>query len=355
MLASKRSLVVTVLLGDVVGAHVAVAQRSADTLRTAIVRTAFIAERPPTRSAHASTIVETSSGLLAAWFGGTREGTADVGIWTARFANGTWSAPVEVATGLQADGSRFPCYNPVLFHSADSVLHLFYKVGPQPARWWGMHRTSRDDGRTWSDAERLPDGLLGPVKNRPVVLRDSTIVAGSSTESMDAPSEWRVHFEVSRDHARSWTKVTPAASATGTEIEAIQPSILVHSDGRLQAIGRTRSGRLFETWSADRGAAWSALALTSLPNPNAGTDAVTLRDGRQLVVYNHSTTLRTPLVVAVSNNGVDWRPVVVLEDGPGEYSYPAMIQSRDGLVHITYTWRRERITHVVLDLGRLVR
>lgn len=348
LVTSTRGALASLVFASVFGLTPALAQRAAD---SAVVRAEFIAERPPTPSAHASTIVETSDGLLAAWFGGMREGAADVGIWTSRVSAGAWSAPVQVADGVQPDGTRFPCYNPVLFHSADSVLHLFYKVGPAPARWWGMHRTSHDDGRTWSAAERLPDGILGPVKNRPLVLGDGTIVAGSSTETVDSPSAWRVHFEISRDNARSWTKVVPSAPSTGPEIDAIQPSILVHPDGRLEAIGRTRSGRLFETWSADRGATWSALALTSLPNPNAGTDAVTLQDGRHLLVYNPSTTARTPLVVALSRDAREWRVLSVLEDSPGEYSYPAVIQSRDGLVHVTYTWRRERIKHVVLDPG----
>lgn len=346
LVAYTRGAIAALLLIPTCGVPLALAQRAAN---SAIVRAEFIAERPPTPSAHASTIVETPSGLLAAWFGGIREGTDDVGIWTSRFADGAWSAPVEVANGVQPDGTRFPCYNPVLFYSADSVLHLFYKVGPSPARWWGMHRTSRDAGRTWSAAERLTDGILGPVKNRPVVLRDGTIVAGSSTETVDSPSAWRVHFEISRDNARNWTKVLPPASSTGPEIDAIQPSILMHPDGRLQAVGRTRSGRLFETWSADRGATWSALALTSLPNPNAGTDALTLRDGRHLLVYNPSISARTPLVVALSRDGKEWQQLAVLEDSPGEYSYPAVIQSRDGLVHVTYTWRRQRIRHVVVD------
>lgn len=319
----------------------------------ALVRSEFIAETPPTPSAHASTIVETPTGLLAAWFGGTREGAPDVGIWLARYANGAWSAPVEVATGVQPDGSRFACYNPVLFRSNDGVLHLFYKVGPQPAKWWGMHATSRDDGRTWSPAVRLPDSTLGPVKNKPLVLADGTVIAGSSTESLDANSVWRVHFELSRDNARTWSRVYPAAPANGNPLDAIQPSVLSYKDGRLQAIGRTRSSQLFETWSTDTGRTWSALSLLALPNPNAGTDAVTLRDGRQLVVYNNSTTARTPLTVATSRDGTHWTPVLVLEDAPGEYSYPAVIQTRDGLVHITYTWQRTRVRHAVIDPAKL--
>ena len=312
----------------------------------------FIFESAPFASAHASTIVETRDGLVAAWFGGTREGANDVGIWTSRRAGGKWSPPVEVATGVQPDGSRLPTWNPVLFELRKGELTLFYKVGPNPRAWWGMTRTSSDDGRTWSAARRLPDGILGPIKNKPVRLADGTVIAPSSTETPDSPSIWRVHFERTRDAGTSWTVSRPPAAATGA-IDAIQPSILMHPGGKLQAVGRTRAGRVFETWSEDAGQSWSPMTLTELPNPSAGTDAVTLKDGRHLLVYNHTPKGRTPLHVAISRDGKKWDTAHVLESEPGEYSYPAVIQTADGLVHITYTWRRERIKHVVLDPAKL--
>jgi predicted neuraminidase len=319
----------------------------------AVRATEFVYETAPFPSAHASTIAETRDGLVAAWFGGTRERHPDVGIWVARRARDGWSAPVEVATGVQPDGTRLPCWNPVLFRMPDGALALFYKVGPSPAEWWGMVRTSRDDGRTWSDARRLPEGILGPVKNKPVRLADGTLLSPSSTETTDRPSRWRVHFERSTDGGATWTRVAVPAPADGREIDAIQPSILVHAGGRLEAVGRTRAGRLFQTWSADGGRTWSPLTLGALPNPSAGTDALTLRDGRHLLVYNHTPDARSPLNVALSRDGVTWEAALVLEREPGEYSYPAVIQTSDGLVHVTYTWKRERIRHVVLDPARL--
>jgi predicted neuraminidase len=215
-----------------------------------------------------------------------------------------------------------------------------------------MVKTSDDGGHTWSEAKRLPDGILGPIKNKPVQLADGTIISPSSTEF----DGWRVHFETSTDVGKSWQASPPVND--GTTIRAIQPSILIYPGNRLQAIGRTRSQGIFEVWSEDGGKTWGKMGLTSLPNPSSGTDAVTLADGRQLLVYNHNPNYkgRSPLNVAVSEGGKNWQAALVLEDDQGEngYSYPAVIQTKDGKVHITYTWRRERIKHVVVDPAKLV-
>lgn len=318
-----------------------------------VVRTEFIFETAPFPSCHASTIVETPFGLVAAWFGGTHERHPDVGIWVSRHENGQWTPPVEVANGVESPTVRYPTWNPVLFQPRDGPLLLFYKVGPSPSTWWGMLKRSFDGGRTWSEPERLPEGILGPIKNKPVQLPNGELLCGSSTEEREG---WRVHFERTPDLGRTWTRTPPLND--GKTIAAIQPSILVHSRNRLQALGRTRQGRLFEIWSRDGGRTWDRMRLTALPNPNAGTDAVTLRDGRQLLVYNHAArpNLRSPLNVAVSPDGRRWFAALVLENDPAApngFAYPAVIQTRDGLVHITYTWKRQRIKHVVLDPDRL--
>ena len=313
----------------------------------------FVFETAPFASAHASTLAETGDGLVAAWFGGTRERAPDVGIWVSRRSDGRWTAPVEVANGVMPDGTRYACWNPVLFAPSAGVLTLYYKVGPSPSEWWGMERSSRDSGRTWTAAHRLADGILGPIKNKPVRAPDGAIVAPSSTETTGRPSKWRVHFERSTDNGATWTSSSPAAAAGAVEIDAIQPAILVHPGGVLQAVGRSKSKRVFETWSRDAGRTWTALALTMLPNPDAGIDAVTLRDGRHLVVYNHSTDARSPLNVAISKDGTVWEAALVLEREPGEYSYPAVIQGNDGVIHVSYTWKRLRIKHVTIDPATL--
>ena len=315
-----------------------------------LVSTEFIYEEAPFPSCHASTVVDTSDGLVAAWFGGTHERHPDVCIYVSRKVDGKWTPPREVASGAQAEGERLPTWNPVLFQPKNGPLMLFYKVGPNPREWWGLLMTSSDNGTTWSEPTRLPEGIYGPIKNKPVQLENGDILSPSSTEH----DGWRIHFERSTDGGKTWTSTGPLNDADN--IAAIQPSILVHGDGLLQALGRTRSSGIFSTWSSDNGLTWGEVTATKLPNPSSGTDAVTLADGRHLLVYNHNPNYkgRTPLNVAVSQDGRVWLAALVLEDsGISQYSYPAVIQAADGLVHVTYTWRRERICHTVIDPAKL--
>ena len=325
-----------------------------------VVTSEFIYETAPFPSCHASTLAETPGGLVAAWFGGKKEKSPDVGIWVARQVDGKWTAPVEVANGVQytkPDGSvhLHPTWNPVLFQPREGPLMLFYKCGPDPEKWWGMLTTSMDRGVTWSPPARLPEHIDGPVKNKPVQLPGGDILCPSSTEN----DGWRVHFERTADFGKTWTRSGPLND--GKAIEAIQPSILFTGGETLLAVGRTKNDKLFQLSSPDLGKTWSPMALGSLPNPNSGTDAVTLKDGRHLLVYNHVPGLpgkwgglRSPLNVAISKDGLTWQAAEVLETEPlGEFSYPAVIQSADGLVHITYTWKRKRIKHVVLDPAKL--
>lgn len=319
-----------------------------------LLTSGFIYEQAPFPECHASTIVESKGTLIASWFGGTREKNPDVGIWVARREGGKWTTPVEVANGVESASKRYPTWNPVLFQPSKGPLMLFYKVGPNPDAWWGMLITSDDGGKTWSKPRRLAEGIFGPIKNKPVELPNGDLLSPTSTEDQG----WRVHFERSSDQGKTWQSTGPIND--GKEFGAIQPSILFHRDGSLQALCRSRQGRIVETWSKDQGKTWSPVKASVLPNPNSGTDAVTLKDGRQLLVYNHTTTTpgrwggpRSPLNVAVSEDGKAWKAALVLESEPGEYSYPAVIQTADGMVHITYTWKRQKVRHVVVDPAKL--
>lgn len=224
---------------------------------------------------------------------------------------------------------------------------------------------------------------MGPIKNKPVYI-NGRIIAPSSTEG----NGWKFHFEISDDKGKTWKYVGPVDAEyslptalrkagikkeTGDDLEAgevltekgaqpilcIQPSILQLKDGRLMAIGRTRNAKLAVTYSSDCGDTWSKVVLSDLPNNNSGTDAVTLADGRQVVVFNDFATLpgtpkgvRTPVSIAVSeDDGKTWKNAVVLEDSPiSQYSYPSIIQGKDGKLHCVYTWRRKRIAYKAIEL-----
>jgi predicted neuraminidase len=331
----------------------------AQTSSPGLVKSEFIYETAPFPECHASTIAESGGKLVASWFGGTKEKNPDVGIWVSRLENGKWTTPVEVANGVESPRKRYPTWNPVLHQlksgAKSGPLLLFYKVGPNPEAWWGMLMSSTDGGKTWSKPQRLPDGIAGPIKNKPVELGNGDLLCPSSTED----EGWRVHFERTRDQGKTWQRTEPIND--GKEFGVIQPTVFFHPGGKLQAFFRSRQGKIVESWSADNGQTWSRLAATALPNPNSGIDGLTLRDGRHLLVYNHVVTRsgkwgeRAPLNVAISEDGKTWKAALVLEPGPpsAEYSYPAAIQTGDGMVHITYTWNRKKVKHVVLDPRKL--
>lgn len=309
------------------------------------------------KACHASTIVELSAGkLMTAWFAGSNEGANDVGIWISTSDDNKWNLPVEVATGIDSSGKKMPCWNPVLFKTNNNKLFLYYKVGPNPREWWGMVIQSTDDGKTWTKPQPLPNGFLGPIKNKPVQISNGNILCPSSVESLDT-ERWSIHLEITNENLTDWRKVKIEQD---TSIGVIQPTILKHLDGKLQMLCRSRQNLIFQTWSADNGFSWSKLSKTNLPNPNSGIDAATLNDGSFILVYNPLLqgndwfNGRNILNVAVSHNGLDWVDVYQLEkEKDGEFSYPAVIQASDKSLHITYTDKRKNIKYVVLKLNKL--
>ena len=330
-------------------------------------------------SVHATTIVERKNGdLVCAYFGGSYEGCSDVCIWTnvKKKGSDSWGRPVMAADGVFKIGTadalraglndsvpRKACYNPVLFEMPDGELWLFFKIGANVQNWTGWLVKSRDGGKTWSKKEALPEGFLGPVKNKPLLI-GNRLICGSSTEK----GGWKFHVEIYDLKTKEWRYVGPIEAELSSftnepgvmrPIGCIQPSILQLSDGRLMVLMRTRNGRLARSYSSDQGDTWTRVELTDLPNNQSGTDAVTLHDGRHVLIYNDFETLpgtpkgpRTPLSIAVSNDdGQTWQKVLTLEASPiSQYSYPAIIEGRDGSLHVTYTWRRQRVAYKKLKL-----
>jgi predicted neuraminidase len=322
---------------------------------------------------HASTIVALKNGeLMAAWFGGTKERAPDVAIWGSRRVAGRWSAPVE----LERE-KGVPSWNPVLFHTRDGRLWLYYKVGPSPGEWAAGRMYSDDEGRTWSKGERLPAGLLGPIRAKPLVLDDGTIVSGTSFEAHET---WAAWIERSTDGGKTWAKIgpidisreldaaekpaaDPPAGAPGWAADKgprkfegiIQPSVISLGGRHLRLYARSRSlaSKIAVADSMDNGVTWTQARFLDMPNNNSGIDAVRLKDGRVVMIYNDTTVGRTPLNLAVSTDGEHFRMFKTLEDTVGQYSYPAIIQGPDGDLEMTYTWQRKTIKYVHLPLGEV--
>ncbi|MCS6878098.1 MAG: sialidase family protein [Geminicoccaceae bacterium] len=317
-----------------------------------ILESRFLCEDPPWRDAHAASIAWTPDGLVAAWFAGSREGRPDVAIWLARFENGRWSEPVRGFSGRDGAGRPQPCWNPVLFRSATGRLLLFYKVGPRPRRWWGMLSVSRDEGRGWSRPRRLPDGIFGPVKNKPLELSPGVLLCGSSSEFFG----WRCQIERTDDLGESWRRPIvlnhPFKRFPGG-FAANQATLLDLGGGRLRALCRTKQGFIAECRSADGGWTWSRMRPTAIPHPNSAFDVERLADGRILLVHHPGTEGRSALLASISEDGERFAPALVLEDEPGqEFSYPFLLRTPDGLVHLVYSWKRRTIRHLVLEPGR---
>jgi len=340
-------------------------------------RSRAIFDAQPTHpSCHASTVVEVSDGhLLAAWFAGTHEGHADVAIWVARFDGTSWSDPVPVA-----DEPGIPLWNPVLFCDSERTVWLFYKAGPSVPAWTGLYCKSADGGRTWSAPTALPAGLLGPAKNKPLLLSNGDILSGTSSETWRSWSCW---IEISTDGGASWSRIGPIVApghpgyAPAGVVEpvsavwdasshqlvlpqqhygVIQPTVWESAPGHLKMLMRStkRVGAVCTASSDDYGRTWTAARLTEIPCPNSGLDAVRLEDGRVVLACNPVHEGRTPLsLLGSGDDGETWPWRLDLETEPGEYSYPAIIQASSGIVHVVYTHNRTRIQHVLLDADEI--
>lgn len=308
----------------------------------------FIFEKAAFASCHASSIVESEPGkFIAAWFGGTREGARDVKIWSSRYDGSKWSAPEILGEELGQ-----PCWNPVLFRSKSKTLMLWYKAGPNPMSWTAYTRRSTDNGGAWSKPAQITAGLLGPVRAKPIQKDDGTILAGASVESHRA---WAAWLDRSTDDGKTWKRFGPI-EVPGHPYGIIQPTLFETRDGVLTALCRSRGlGVICQAESKDGGENWGPARKTGLPNPGSGIDVVKIAGGDLILIYNHSKLARFPLNLARStDDGKSWKIVKTLENQTGEYSYPAIVQGTDSLLHMTYTWNRTHIKYVRLDPKDLV-
>lgn len=350
-------------------------------------------EVPPT--CHAATVVENDNGdLYAAFFGGTYEGHPDSDVWLCKKMKGStgWTEPTilcdavytkftrsafeydplfdqichrdsmfEKTTWLETakhngkalinNKVRKPCYNPVLYKNADGEIILDYKIGSNMQDWTGWEIRSKN-GKKWTHPRALTNDpemrhlTLGPIKNKPIVSQ-GRIIAGSSTEV--TYDSWKVHFEISDNDGKDWRKVEVKCDT----ILCIQPTILNLGNGHLKALCRTRHHRIAMTESFDNGSSWTDMRITDMPNNNSGIDAVTLRDGRHLLIGNlhGNDARRSPITIAISNDGDSWTNLIDLEEDDGmEYSYPCIIETSDGRIVVLYTWHRKKIAYAILKI-----
>ncbi|MEM7384921.1 MAG: sialidase family protein [Verrucomicrobiota bacterium] len=335
---------------------------------------------PAKHETHAATLTETRDGaMLAAWFGGTGENDANVKIWLSRKEadEEAWEEPSIVDTGNRMiDGveKEFACWNPVLFtHPSDGTVYLYYKITGLTEdkgyrNWWGAVKTSDDGGKTWSNRIWLPEipaegrsdafdpyagRAAGPVKNRPLVLPDGSLLCGSSTES-DSQG-WRLHFELYQ--GGDWTGQKHGVKIIGPMVrgmKGIQPSFLVHDRKtmkKLQVLTREDG----TAWSEDGGLSWTEVTKGPI-DTSKGLHAVSDRNSDwHFLAFN--PTGRTPLSLARSRDGKSWETVVteLSKDGKGKMDYPSMMQTRDGKLHVVHSWHRSHIRHLVLDAAYLAK
>ncbi len=319
-----------------------------ENVNATLLTSEFIYENAPFPQCHASTIVETGNGLLAAWFGGTREKNKDVCIYTSENIDNKWSTPQLVADGIINDTLRYPCWNPVLFKKDNGNIILYYKVGPSPREWWGLYKISTDNGKSWSEAVKIPDNLLGPIKNKPEQLSDGTILYPTSVETSKS---WTVYVEKSDNDLKNWKKI----EIDNNGFNAIQPTILFYDDNKIEMLCRSKEHKIVETWSADNGETWTPMQASSLVNNNSGIDGVTTDNKLQLLVCNPIEKGRHKLSVLASYDGKEWKNLIDLEDQEKgtEFSYPAIINSADGTIYITYTYNRKTIKFIHLKINEL--
>ncbi len=327
------------------------------------VKSEFISDKVYPPSVHASSICEVSKGVFAAtWFGGSFEKSPDTSIWFSLNTNGLWETPRELVCGIMPNSQkRYPAWNPVITKTPSGRVLLFYKVGSSPRDWFGYYIYSDDACKTWSKPVSLPEGFIGPVRSKPIYLENGDIIMPSSQE-VTSRGAWSIHFEKADANLKNWSVSAPEKLYTNyfffaDGVNVIQPSIVRLKSGKIVALCRSREHFAFKTESLDDGKTWSNLErVDNLKNQNSGIDMLLLKDETILVAYNpgENRTPRRKLLIAKSSNFNDWDDVFTLEDFPppehAEFSYPSIIQDSEGLIHLTYTWNRTHIKHVVLKI-----
>jgi predicted neuraminidase len=320
----------------------------------------LLADPSSTRSVHAATLTELPEGnLLAVWFGGTREGAKDVALYQATFDRDlrTWSNPRVLTAPKEVQGElgRYirKVGNAALFTDSSGKVWLFFVTVSLGGWSTSMvnFKTSEDGGTSWSAARRLVSSpflnLSTLVRSAPFQWADGTIglpvyheLVGKFGELLRLDREGRVLQKIRLTSGR----------------HSLQPVIVSFDEENGLALLRNcghPSGAILAQRTTNAGENWLPASPLSLPNPNSAVAALRLQDDSLLLAYNHASSRRRNLSLALSKDaGQTWQLLQTVEEmdiPEAEFSYPSLVESADGFVHLVYTWNRTHIKHLTFN------
>lgn len=311
-------------------------------------------EESVTKACHASTVLPLPHGnVVAAWFGGTKEGANDVKIYVSVRENGVWTQPYAVSV----EGEALPHWNPVLFLRENGEIVLYFKYGKPIPKWVTYYAVSKDGGKSFSKPQVLVegdnDGGRGPVKNKPIRLKSGRVLAPASKESPQ--NGWKCFVDISDDDGISFkhSGFVLRPKKNGKRVEMIQPTLWEDESG-VHMLVRTNAGRVYKSDSKNEGEAWCKAYETTLPNNNSGIDVVKLADNSAVLVFNPVDVNwgdRSPLVLARSEDGKTFEEFFILEGliGDYEFSYPA-IAALGNKIFVTYTYERRSVKYYEIEI-----
>jgi predicted neuraminidase len=306
---------------------------------------------------HASSITEAANGdLLVTWYGGSYESADDEALFMARKKKGSrnWEVPRMLLRNPAAPVGNAVVFNDqrgriwIVWGRMEARQPLLAHTGWERTRL--LYRISEDHGATWSEDKVFPMDTTGWLpRNLPIQLATGELVLPLSDERDNRDLSF---FVVTKDAGATWVR---SANVPNSQSQGEQPTVAQRRDGSLLAFLRT-GPRLLQTESFDRGMTWSPAKQTELKNPDAAISLRALRNGNLILAWNNQERGRSPLHIARSiDGGKTWSNPLMLESNPGEYSYPSVFQSSDGLIHVIYTYRRYTIKHVVFNEDWLFR
>ena len=303
-----------------------------------IVKQSFVLEKHmESRGCHASSlIVDKNDEVKIVFFKGRNESDPSVNIFQHN---------LNEDSTFEIMNSKEPMWNPVIFQAECREI-VFAKKGKNPHCW-----------RTFSNSvvPETENEDYGPVKNKPIILSNGDWIAGASTETF---TKWRSYVDISKDKGLSWKRIGIPMPGyySGQYKGLIQPSLYQY-DEVVYAFLRSDDGMLYRAKGYDYGTIWEDSRQVNFPNNNSGIDVVDLKDDRMVAMVANpvfspeiNSRRRTPLGVFYSTNcGYDWKTGLTLEDGQGEFSYPAVVR-KDNFLHISYTWNRVNIKYVKVEI-----